>query len=1079
MTVGQDRSRDPRPGGDRPSPPLPGGAPVPAGLSLRPSRLPPPPSAFPPNFFPAFLGFAAPSSARRVGSDFAAAGASSPLSPGLVSPAPRHVRSAVVGPLFLDTSSGPMCDEVNAALSAWRHDGCPATGPLMAPVPGLVSILRAPSAFKARCSKRVRFNIPDPGHLSEAPASPVRLQATSHRLSSPSAAAGGSMDVAPAGEQWTRVLSRRARQEARRNERRDADSLRCPPSNPHPLRRSSPPLHRPPAPRYRPNRRCFRCQAKDHLVASCRDPVRCASCYRWGHRARDCKPPRSSSPSPPPTKPASTTLRSGAPREHAPVSPAPHASSPLDMAVFLGDAASRTEEDTCYIATSFDLDQARLDWERSSIVAWVLSAPSGTDRSDVDDVFRREFRLRSSELTVSRHYPEEYLIKFSTAQLRDKVMRTKRQTFKRDGLEVHFRPWRAVSQAINANMCYRVHLDVDALPPFAWRPEIVDHILGRKCAVQHLDDGFTTMEDTRSFGVWVWTMDPHRIPKVLWLTFANKAPGGLSSIVRVAEDRPDQWKRGMTFRVLLHINTIEDFSSAPVLDGGEPISDFRPSSRTLPAWGHGTVDGRQVGLDSVMPAAIPPLGAERRAPHADGRSSRARSSSTRGQPDAAAPVANHRDTGGRPRSRSTRHEELVADRRSRSPAREDRHRSRSRHGNRCDDREPSHHRRHEDDDDRYDGRGERARRSGTRAPSAGVTGGRRADQERHRSRYNSGGYNGRQHGASTTTLASIVLRTSPVPPLTVAATGVAVDEPLSDAEVTVQLQSLLRTGIANLRTSLPAILGCSSPTPAAPAHSPFQSACRSWTEAIRAAPASLVAGSSRLASPPPCSFALTDAPSAWEEDEEDAVVALRCSPQRRAPVLLMASPPVQVPNCWDDADGGEAWFDADADGEAAALADAVALAPLLSPSQATATTDVTAGVQHAGVITSVEDLFDRPPVAILPAPIALTPAAPLPPPEERRSARLAAKPFMSALDKAIKVLHGKMGIIDPELPLEQARRLYIDSYKTAVPGNTIQALVSLFKLNMPAITAADEALIAMAGPGGSDLTPTAALESTS
>ncbi|KAM0878571.1 hypothetical protein ACQ4PT_034795 [Festuca glaucescens] len=565
MTVGQDRSRDPRPGGDRPSPPLPGGAPVPAGLSLRPSCLPPPPSALPPNFFPAFLGFAAPSSARRVGSGFAAVGASSPLSsPGLVSPAPRRLRSAVVGPLFLDTSSGPICDEVNAALSAWRHDGCPATGPLMAPIPGPVSILRAPSAFKARRSLRVRFNIPEPGHLSEAPASPLRLQATSHRLSSPSAAAGGSMDAAPAGEQWTRVLSRRARQEARRTERRDADSLRCPPSNPHPLRRSSPPLHRPPAPRYRPNRRCFRCQAKDHLVASCRDPVR----------------------------------------------------------------------------------------------------------------------------------------------------------------------------------------------------------------------------------------------------------------------------------------------------------------------------------------------------------------------------------------------------------------------------------------------GESARRSGTRAPSGGVTGGRRADQERHRSRYNSRGYDGRQHGASATTLASIVLRTSPVPPLTVAATGVAVDEPLSDAEVTVQLQSLLRTGIANLRTSLPAILGCSSPTPAAPAHSPFQSACRSWTEAIRAAPASLVMGSSRLASPPPCSFASTDASSAWEEDEEDAAVALRCSPQRRAPVLLMASPPVQVPNSWDDADGDEAWFDADADGDAAALADAVALAPLLSPSQAAATTDVTAGVQHARVITSVEDLFDRPPVAILPAPIALMLAAPLPPPEERRSVRLAAKPII-------------------------------------------------------------------------------------
>jgi hypothetical protein len=85
---------------------------------------------------------------------------------------------------------------------------------------------------------------------------------------------------------------------------------------------------------------------------------------------------------------------------------------------------------------------------------------------------------------------------------------------------------------------------------------------------------------------------------------------------------------------------------------------------------------------------------------------------------------------------------------------------------------------------------------------------------------------------------------------------------------------------------------------------------------------------------------------------------------------------------------------------------------------------------------------------------------------------------MSAMDKAIKVLHGKMGIDAPELPLEQARRLYVDKFKKAVPEGAIQALATLFRLNIPSVTAADEALIAMAGPGGSDLAPAVPLEST-
>jgi hypothetical protein len=42
---------------------------------------------------------------------------------------------------------------------------------------------------------------------------------------------------------------------------------------------------------------------------------------------------------------------------------------------FLGDPSTRTEEDTCFIATTFDLDKARLDWEGSAIVAWLLARP--------------------------------------------------------------------------------------------------------------------------------------------------------------------------------------------------------------------------------------------------------------------------------------------------------------------------------------------------------------------------------------------------------------------------------------------------------------------------------------------------------------------------------------------------------------------------------------------------------------------------------------------------------------------------------------------------------------------------------
>ncbi len=36
--------------------------------------------------------------------------------------------------------------------------------------------------------------------------------------------------------------------------------------------------------------KCFRCLASDHLIRDCRDPLRCAACFRTGHCARHCPP---------------------------------------------------------------------------------------------------------------------------------------------------------------------------------------------------------------------------------------------------------------------------------------------------------------------------------------------------------------------------------------------------------------------------------------------------------------------------------------------------------------------------------------------------------------------------------------------------------------------------------------------------------------------------------------------------------------------------------------------------------------------------------------------------------------------
>jgi hypothetical protein len=73
---------------------------------------------------------------------------------------------------------------------------------------------------------------------------------------------------------------------------------------------------------------------------------------------------------------------------------------------------------------------------------------------------------------------------------------------------------------------------------------------------------------------------------------------------------------------------------------------------------------------------------------------------------------------------------------------------------------------------------------------------------------------------------------------------------------------------------------------------------------------------------------------------------------------------------------------------------------------------------------------------------------------------------MHAMDKAIQVLNSKMGVAAEGVPLLEARKAYMDKFKTQLPEKTIDGLAKLFKLNIRSMTEADESLIAMGGQGG-------------
>ncbi|KAM0855101.1 hypothetical protein ACQ4PT_049994 [Festuca glaucescens] len=335
---------------------------------------------------------------------------------------------------------------------------------------------------------------------------------------------------------------------------------------------------------------CARClaPAHHHLASACRDKVRCLSCNLSGHKERSCplrqaahaaKRKTSTAPLPRPeaSSPAAPGARTWAavvaatPRSSpspAPPPPSPTLLLPPPPAMALsgiGSAATRPEEDSVIIATKIEA-------------------------KTIDRAVRKEFRLSHRDINVCPHQPVQFLLKFEHKAHCSEVL--KRGRFKADNALLQLRPWRPLEHAFGAAMSFRVRLCLEGVPPYGHTPYVAERIIARRCSFDRLDDSSALMTNARSLDCWAWTANPSSIPKVVWLTFTSRGAGGLASEVFVHEVRPTSSKRGATFRILVHLDLMEDYTSAPLdfFGSSTDAASFKPTPVAFD-WHYLTVDG--------------------------------------------------------------------------------------------------------------------------------------------------------------------------------------------------------------------------------------------------------------------------------------------------------------------------------------------------------------------------------------------------------------------------------------------------------------------------------------------------------
>ncbi|CAN6237557.1 unnamed protein product [Urochloa humidicola] len=285
-----------------------------------------------------------------------------------------------------------------------------------------------------------------------------------------------------------------------------------------------------------------------------------------------------------------------------------------------GDPATRPDEEHCLIQSTREIDDSLREWESTGAVTWAVRGPDSTGPREIEAALREEFRLRHDEVSVSRHFPESFLIKFKHRHECAEAL--KQGVAKRRGIEVYFIKWRSLRDAEGAALLFRVKLCLDGVPVHAWTAGIAERIISRTCALEGFETNLSQPEETKTIDLWAWTANPSSIAKQVWLTFTGRARDPQLATVMVSETPPERWQRGVKHPVIIHLDEIHDYSTASVNLNNH--ASCTPTKRRMPPWRLGGRGWRDdTAQDAGTWTSLPFAPAFRAVPHgADGNARR-------------------------------------------------------------------------------------------------------------------------------------------------------------------------------------------------------------------------------------------------------------------------------------------------------------------------------------------------------------------------------------------------------------------------------------------------------------------------
>lgn len=222
--------------------------------------------------------------------------------------------------------------------------------------------------------------------------------------------------------------------------------------------------------------KCFRSLRQGHRVLDCRDPLRCWFCLGNGHLASSCLKRKSFKSTALPSPPPHTSTISFPPLAPIRFPPKSLPSFALPVPPTMDDLADRPSQEAVFLSATGEIDRPRQKFSARSIVAWQV----GTQGSKVDpnvfaDDVRSAFRIRRSDIQITKFHPEDFFITCASQSDRDAILRQPRLATK-SGRVYLFRPWEEGLHGVPAHFRFRARVCIEGLPMHARTDEAAEAI---------------------------------------------------------------------------------------------------------------------------------------------------------------------------------------------------------------------------------------------------------------------------------------------------------------------------------------------------------------------------------------------------------------------------------------------------------------------------------------------------------------------------------------------------------------------------------------------------------------------------